>query len=97
MKRTMQIFESDDGHEIIVEAYTDGKFWCADRDDYFPVSQPFEVDVQIISDDVLTKKRINCLETDKTAAHAKWLSIAAAFDDRISKLRAIPHLQEDES
>ena len=91
MKITMRIYESDHGSHII-EAREDGTFWCDDHDDYFPVSQPFDVDVIMLPAEDVTERRIDGLEKAKAKAHANWLTVAATFDDKIAKLRAIPHI-----
>lgn len=97
MKRTMRVFENIHGHESVMDAREDGTFWCDSHDDYFPISLPFEADVTMMPAEDVTEKRIDNLETAKKQAHANWLTIAAAFDDKIAKLRAIPHMPEAES
>ena len=97
MKRTMQLFETIDGYENIQEANQDGSYWCDSDSDYFPISLPFEVNVTMLPVEDVTEKRIDNLETAKEVAHANWLTIAAAFDDKIAKLRALPHLPEAQS
>lgn len=95
MKRIMRLFENKYGSESIIAIKEDGSCWADSDEDYFPVSLPFEVDVTMMPADEVTENRIDSLECAKKEAHAKWLTIAAAFDDRIAKLRAIPHLEEE--
>ena len=92
MKQTMQVWETNNGGEHVMIARKDGTFWCDNHSDYFPTSQTFEADVFPLPIEDVTGKRIDGLEAAKEKAHAEWLTIAAAFDDKIAKLRAIPHL-----
>ena len=94
MKRTMRIYESGCGLESVFVLAEDGTCFADRHDDYFPTSEPFEVDVTMLPVEEVTEKRIGNLEAAKAEAHANWLTIQASFDDKIAKLRALPHLDE---
>ena len=93
MKRTLRIYEGQHG-EHVLDIKPDGTCWADGHDEYFPVSEPFEVEIVMLADEDVMESRISNLEHAKAEAHANWLTIAAVYDDKIAKLRALPHLPE---
>jgi len=91
MKRKFKIYGSNHG-ENVLDLDKDGTCWADDHDDYFATSEAFEVDIVMLPAEDVTLRHIDVLINEKEKAREKWLSIAAHFDDRIAKLRALPHL-----
>ena len=94
MKQSIRMYTDASGYEAIRVLTEDGTCWCDNSDDYIPTSEPLTVEWNLLPTEDITIKQINALERNKSAAYAKWLTIAATFDDKIAKLRAIPHLEE---
>lgn len=91
MKRKFKIYEGSCG-EHILSVNEDGTCWADAHGEYCAISEVIEVDAVMLPAEDVTEKRIDILEKSRKEAHANWLSIAAAFDDKIAKLRAVPHL-----
>lgn len=91
MKRKFKVYDGNYGQHIL-ELKEDGTCWADDHDDYIAVSEAFENDVVMLPEEKTTYLRIDMLINEKEKARAEWLAVAAHFDDKIAKLRALPHL-----